>query len=84
MLIAMAEVLPPHMRQLAEVATIVAAAGATADWLYHLKSDMCALRVIKDGVISVPVMIPADPDRDPELFREALKRLETVVERMSR
>ncbi len=42
-----------------------------------------ALRVIKDGVISVPVMIPADPDRDPELFREALKRLEAVVERMS-
>lgn len=72
------------MRQLAEVATIVAAADATADWLYHLKSDMCALRVIKDGVISVPVMIPADPDRDPGLFREALKRLEAVVERMSR
>ncbi len=45
---------------------------------------MCALRVIKDGIISVPVMIPADPDRDPELFREALKRLEAVVERMSR
>ncbi|MEU6718492.1 hypothetical protein ABZ897_44110 [Nonomuraea sp. NPDC046802] len=80
----MAEVLPPHMRQLAEVATIVAAAGATADWLYHLKGDMCALRVIKDGIISVPVMIPADPDRDPELFREAVKRLEAVVERMSR
>ncbi|MEV1244872.1 hypothetical protein [Nonomuraea sp. NPDC049750] len=50
----MSEILPPHMRQLAEVATIVAAAGATADWQYHLKGDMCALRVIKDGVISVP------------------------------
>lgn len=72
------------MRKLAEIATIVAAAGAAVDWLYHLKGDMCALRVIKDGVISVPVMIPADPDRDPELFREAVKRLEAVVERMSR
>ena len=80
----MTEILPPHMRKLAEIATIVAAAGATADWLYHLKGDMCALRVIKGGVISVPVMIPADPDRDPELFREAVKRLEAVVERMSR
>jgi len=72
------------MRKRAEIATIVAAAGATADWLYHLKADVCALRVTKDGVISVPVMIPADPDRDPELFREAVKRLEAVVERMSR
>lgn len=63
------------MRRLAEVAATVAAAGATADWPYHLKSDMCALRVIKDGIVSVPVMIPANPDRDPELFREALKRL---------
>lgn len=54
------------MRQLAEIAAIVAVAGATADWLYHFKGDMCALRVIKDGIISVPVMIPADPDRDPE------------------
>jgi hypothetical protein len=72
------------MRQLVEVATIVAAAGATADWLYHLKGDMCVLRVIKDGIISVPVMIPANPDRDPDLFREALKRLEAVTERMSR
>jgi hypothetical protein len=34
------------MRQLAEVAATVAVAGATADWLYHLKGDMCALRVI--------------------------------------
>ncbi|GAA1638598.1 hypothetical protein GCM10009733_039680 [Nonomuraea maheshkhaliensis] len=49
----------------------MAAAGATADSLHHLKSDMCALRVIKDGIISVPVMITADQDRDPELFREA-------------
>ncbi|GAA2205780.1 hypothetical protein GCM10009850_012380 [Nonomuraea monospora] len=80
----MTEDLPPHMRQLAEVAVIVAAAGATADWLYHLRGDMCALRVIKEGIVSVPVMIPASPDRDPELFREALKRLKTVIERMSR
>lgn len=72
------------MRQLTEVAAIVAAAGATADWLYHLKSDMCALRVIKDGIMSVPVMIPADPDRDPELFREALKSLKVVTERLGR
>ena len=71
------------MRQLAEVAAIVADAGATADWLYHLKGEMCALHVIKRGVISVPVMIPANPDRDPELFREALKRLKAVIERMS-
>ncbi|MEV0389809.1 hypothetical protein [Nonomuraea sp. NPDC050643] len=80
----MTEGLPPHMRQLTEVAAIVAAAGATADWLYHLKSDMCALRVIKDGIMSVPVMIPADPDRDPELFREALKSLKVVTERLGR
>jgi hypothetical protein len=57
----------------------VAAAGATADWLYHLKGDMCALRMIKGGIIAVPIMIPADP----ELFREALKRLKAVTERMS-
>ncbi|MFG6198564.1 hypothetical protein [Nonomuraea sp. JJY05] len=72
------------MRRLAEVAAMVAAAGVTADWLYHLQGDMCAVRVIKDGIISVPVMIPANPDRDPALFREALKRLEAVIERMSR
>jgi hypothetical protein len=29
-------------------------------------------------------MISANPDRDPELFREALKRLEAVIEGMSR
>ncbi|GGP15253.1 hypothetical protein LDL08_26010 [Nonomuraea glycinis] len=80
----MTEGLPPHMRQLVEVAAIVAAAGATADWLCHLRGDMCALRVIKGGIASVPVMIPADPDCDPELFREAVKRLEAVVERMGR
>ncbi|MFG1706921.1 hypothetical protein ACFLIM_27385 [Nonomuraea sp. M3C6] len=80
----MTEGLPPHMRQLAEVAAIVAAAGATADGPYHLKGDMCALRVIKDGIISVPIMIPANPDLDSELFREVLKRLEAVIERMSR
>ncbi|MGW5161018.1 hypothetical protein ACWEPN_36600 [Nonomuraea wenchangensis] len=80
----MTEELPPHLRQLTEVAVIVAAAGATADWLYHLRGDMCALRVIRNGVISAPVMIPANPDRDPELFREAMKRLEAVTERMCR
>ncbi|MFI7706294.1 hypothetical protein [Nonomuraea sp. NPDC049480] len=59
--------------------------AAHDDLLKHaLRGDMCALRVIKDGIISVPVMIPADPDRDPDLFREALKRLEAVTERMSR
>ncbi|GAA3256762.1 hypothetical protein GCM10020216_094070 [Nonomuraea helvata] len=42
--------------------------GATADWLYHLKGDMCALRVIKDGIISVPVMIPANPDATLSYF----------------
>ncbi|MGP3955881.1 hypothetical protein ACTWPT_07775 [Nonomuraea sp. 3N208] len=76
--------LPPHMRQLAEVAAIVAAVGAAADWLYHLKGDMCAVRVIKNGIVSVPVMIPANPDGDPELFHEALKRLKAVTERMGR
>ncbi|NJP97211.1 hypothetical protein HCN51_48645 [Nonomuraea sp. FMUSA5-5] len=66
------------------MATIVAAAGAPAGWLYHLRGGMCALRVIKEGIVSVPVVIPAYPDRDPELFRVALKRLKTVMERMSR
>jgi len=38
------------MRKLAELAAMVAAAGATADRLYHLNGDMCALRVVKDGI----------------------------------
>ncbi|WP_214320811.1 hypothetical protein [Nonomuraea sediminis] len=76
------ENLPPHMRKLAEVAEIVAAAGATADWLHHLQRGTCLLRVIKDGRISPMIYIPANPDRAPTLYAEALEELRAAIKEM--
>ncbi|MFI6291745.1 hypothetical protein ACIBEJ_09185 [Nonomuraea sp. NPDC050790] len=78
----MSENISPHFRATAEVNAIVAAAGATADWLFHNKRETCAVVLIRHGKRSAMVYIPANPDARPAAYLEALADLRTAIEEL--